>query len=88
MRNILKKVTRFLIDKNVQIFVSSILLFIATLSYVRYTEKETAKEERYSEMSFKLDSVSYQYYILENRLMKDVFERDSVWTVQRELEEE
>lgn len=88
MRNILKKVTRFLIDKNVQIFVSSILLFIATLSYVRYTEKEIAKEERYSEMSFKLDSVSYQYYILENRLMKDVFERDSVWTVQRELEKE
>jgi hypothetical protein len=39
-------------------------------------------------MKYKLDSVSYEYYILENRLMKDVYNRDSVWTVQRELEEE
>jgi hypothetical protein len=88
MKNILTKVTQFLVDNNTQIFLSSIMLFIATVSYTRYTQKETAKAERYTEMKFKLDSVSYEYYILENRLMKDVYNRDSVWTVQRELEEE
>jgi hypothetical protein len=88
MKNILTKVTQFLVDNNTQIFLSSIMLFIATVSYTRYTQKETAKAKRYTEMQFKLDSVSYEYYILENRLMKDVYNRDSVWTVQRELEEE
>lgn len=88
MKNILTKVTQFLVDNNTQIFLSSIMLFIATVSYTRYTQKETAKAERYTEMKFKLDSVSYEYYKLENRLMKDVYNRDSVWTVQRELEEE
>jgi hypothetical protein len=88
MKTILTKVTQFLVDNNTQIFLSSIMLFIATVSYTRYTQKETAKAERYTEMQFKLDSVSYEYYILENRLMKDVYNRDSVWTVQRELEEE
>lgn len=87
MKNILTKVTQFLVDNNTQIFLSSIMLFIATVSYTRYTQKETAKAERYTEMKFKLDSVSYEYYKLENRLMKDVYNRDSVWTVQRELEE-
>jgi hypothetical protein len=87
MKTILTKVTQFLVDNNTQIFLSSIMLFIATVSYTRYTQKETAKAERYTEMQFKLDSVSYEYYILENRLMKDVYNRDSVWTVQRELEE-
>jgi hypothetical protein len=88
MKNILTKVTQFLVDNNTQIFLSSIMLFIATVSYTRYTQKETIKENKYSEMKYKLDSVSYEYYILENRLMKDVYNRDSVWTVQRELEEE
>jgi hypothetical protein len=88
MKTILTKVTQFLVDNNTQIFLSSIMLFIATVSYTRYTQKETAKAERYTEMKYKLDSVSYEYYILENRLMKDVYNRDSVWTVQRELEEE
>lgn len=88
MKSILTKVTQFLIDNNTQIFLSSIMLFIATVSYTRYTQKETAKAERYTEMKFKLDSVSYEYYKLENRLMKDVYDRDSVWTVQRELEEQ
>ena len=88
MKNILTRVTQFLVDNNTQIFLSSIMLFIATVSYTRYTQKETAKAERYTEMKFKLDSVSYEYYNLENRLMKDVYNRDSVWTVQRELEEE
>lgn len=88
MKNILRKVTQFLIDNNTQIVLSSILLFIATVSYTRYTQKETAKAEKYAEMKFKLDSVSYEYYKIENKLMKDVSERDSVWTVQHELEEE
>jgi hypothetical protein len=88
MKNILTKVTQFLVDNNTQIFLSSIMLFIATVSYTRYTQKETIKENKYSEMKYKLDSVSYEYYILENRPMKDVYNRDSVWTVQRELEEE
>jgi hypothetical protein len=88
MKTILTKVTQFLVDNNTQIFLSSIMLFIATVSYTRYTQKETIKENKYSEMKYKLDSVSYEYYILENRLMKDVYNRDSVWTVQRELEEE
>lgn len=88
MKNILTKVTQFLIDNNTQIFLSSLLLFIATVSYTRYTQKETAKAEKYIEMKFKLDSVSYEYYVLENKLMKDVSERDSLWTAQRELEEE
>ena len=87
MKTILTKVTQFLVDNNTQIFLSSIMLFIATVSYTRYTQKETIKENKYSEMKYKLDSVSYEYYILENRLMKDVYNRDSVWTVQRELEE-
>ena len=78
----------FLIDNNTQIVLSSILLFIATVSYTRYTQKETAKAERYAEMKFKLDSVSYEYYKLENKLMKDVSERDSAWVAERKLEEE
>ena len=88
MKNILTKVTQFLVDNNTQIFLSSLLLFIATVSYTRYTQKETAKAEKYTEMKFKLDSVSYEYYKIENKLMRDVSKRDSVWTVQRELEEE
>lgn len=87
MKNILTKVTQFLIDNNTQIFLSSLLLFIATVSYTRYTQKETAKVERYSEMKFKLDSVSYEYYRLENKVMQQVSERDSAWIAEQNLEE-
>jgi hypothetical protein len=87
MKNILTKVTQFLIDNNTQIFLSSLLLFIATVSYTRYTQKETAKAERYSEMKFKLDSVSYEYYRLENKVMQQVSERDSAWIAEQNLEE-
>jgi hypothetical protein len=87
MKTFLTKVTQFLIDNNTQIFLSSILLFIATVSYTRYTEKETAKENKYSEMKFKLDSVSYEYYRLQNELTEDVAKRDSAWTAERKLEE-
>ncbi len=87
MKNILTKVTQFLIDNNTQIFLSSLLLFIATVSYTRYTQKEAAKAERYSEMKFKLDSVSYEYYRLENKVMQQVSERDSAWIAEQNLEE-
>ncbi len=87
MKNILTKVTQFLIDNNTQIFLSSLLLFIATVSYTRYTQKETAKAEKYSEMKFKLDSVSYEYYRLENKVMQQVSERDSAWIAEQNLEE-
>ncbi len=87
MKNILTKITQFLIDNNTQIFLSSLLLFIATVSYTRYTQKETAKAEKYSEMKFKLDSVSYEYYRLENKVMQQVSERDSAWIAEQNLEE-
>jgi hypothetical protein len=87
MKTFLTKVTQFLIDNNTQIFLSSILLFIATVSYTRYTEKETKKANKYSEMKFKLDSVSYEYYRLQNQLTEDVIQRDSAWVAERKLEE-
>ena len=87
MKTFLSKVTQFLIDNNTQIFLSSILLFIATVSYTRYTQKETAKENKYSEMKYKLDSVSYEYYRLQNKLTEDVAQRDSAWTAEQKLEE-
>jgi hypothetical protein len=88
MKTFLTKVTQFFIDNNTQIFLSSILLFIATVSYTRYTEKETKKENKYSEMKFKLDSVSYEYYRIQNELTNDVIQRDSAWVAERKLEEE
>jgi hypothetical protein len=88
MKTFITKVTQFLIDNNTQIFLSSILLFIATVSYTRYTQKETIKENKHSEMKFKLDSVSYEFYRLQNELTSDVIERDSAWIAERELEEE
>ena len=87
MKTFLSKVTQFLIDNNTQIFLSSILLFIATVSYTRYTQKETAKENKYSEMKYKLDSVSYEFYRLQNKLTEDVAQRDSAWTAEQKLEE-
>jgi hypothetical protein len=39
MKTFITKVTQFFIDNNTQIFLSSILLFIATVSYTRYTQK-------------------------------------------------
>jgi hypothetical protein len=87
MKTFSKKVTQFLIDNNTQIFLSSILLFVATVSYTRYTEKETAKENKYSEMKYKLDSVSYEFYRLQNKLTQDVSDRDSAWVAERKLEE-
>jgi hypothetical protein len=88
MKTFITKVTQFLIDNNTQIFLSSILLFIATVSYTRYTQKETIKENKLSEMKFKLDSVSYEFYRLQNELTSDVIERDSAWVAERELEDE
>lgn len=87
MKTFITKVTQFFIDNNTQIFLSSILLFIATVSYTRYTEKETKKKNKYSEMKFKLDSVSYEYYRLQNKLTEDVAKRDSAWVAERKLEE-
>ena len=87
MKTFLTKVTQFLIDNNTQIFLSSILLFVATVSYTRYTEKETKKADKYSEMKFKLDSVSYEYYRLQNQLTEEVIQRDSAWIAERKLEE-
>lgn len=87
MKTFLTKVTQFLIDNNTQIFLSSILLFVATVSYTRYTEKETAKANKYSEMKYKLDSVSYEYYRLQNQLTEEVIQRDSAWIAERKLEE-
>ena len=87
MKTFLTKVTQFLIDNNTQIFLSSILLFIATVSYTRYTEKETKKADKYSEMKFKLDSASYEYYRLQNQLTEEVIQRDSAWIAERKLEE-
>ena len=87
MKTFLTKVTQFLIDNNTQIFLSSILLFVATVSYTRYTEKETTKANKYSEMKFKLDSVSYEYYRLQNQLTEEVIQRDSAWIAERKLEE-
>ena len=83
----LSSVKDFLINNNTQIFLTSILLFIATISYTRYNVKETKKENKYSEMKFKLDSVSYEYYRLQNELTEDVAKRDSAWTAERKLEE-
>ena len=87
MKTFLTKVTQFLIDNNTQIFLSSILLFVATVSYTRYTEKETKKANKYSEMKYKLDSVSYEYYRLQNQLTEEVIQRDSAWIAERKLEE-
>jgi hypothetical protein len=87
MKTFITKVTQFFIDNNTQIFLSSILLFIATVSYTRYTEKETAKANKYSEIKFKLDSASYEYYRLQNQLTQEVIQRDSAWIAERKLEE-
>ena len=38
-------------------------------------------------MKFKLDSVSYEYYRLENKLMEQVSKRDSAWIAEQNLEE-
>jgi hypothetical protein len=88
MKTFLTKVTQFFIENNTQIFLSSILLFIASVSYTRYTEKQTIKENKYSEMKFKLDSVSYEYYRIQNELTNDVIQRDSAWVAERKIEEE
>ena len=75
----LTSVKDFLINNNTQIFLTSILLFIATISYTRYNVKENAKKQRYEEMKYRLDSVMYENYRRENQLLQDVSKRDSVW---------
>lgn len=81
MKNILTKVTQFLIDNNTQIFLSSILLFIATVSYTRYTEKERLRYEKYDEMTFRVDSITYENYKLENDQMVQIMKEDSLLNV-------
>jgi hypothetical protein len=78
----LTSVKDFLINNNTQIFLTSILLFIATVSYTRYNVKETAKKERYEEMKYRLDSVMYENYRKENQLLYDVTKRDSAWVAE------
>lgn len=75
----LTSVKDFLINNNTQIFLTSILLFIATIGYTRYNVKENAKKHRYEEMKYRLDSVMYENYRRENQLLQDVSKRDSVW---------
>ena len=83
----LSSVKDFLINNNTQIFLTSILLFIATISYTRYNVKENAKKQRYEEMKYRLDSVMYENYRRENQLLHDVAKRDSAWVAENKEEQ-
>jgi len=82
----LTSVKDFLINNNTQIFLTSILLFIATISYTRYNVKENAKKQRYEEMKYRLDSIMYENYRRENQLLHDVAKRDSAWVAENKEE--
>ena len=83
----LTSVKDFLINNNTQIFLTSILLFIATVSYTRYNVKENAKKQRYEEMKYRLDSIMYENYRRENQLLHDVAKRDSAWVAENKEEQ-
>ena len=83
----LSSVKDFLINNNTQIFLTSILLFIATISYTRYNVKENAKKQRYEEMKYRLDSVMYENYRRENELLHNVAKRDSAWVAENKEEQ-
>lgn len=83
----LTSIKDFLINNNTQIFLTSILLFIATISYTRYNVKENAKKHRYEEMKYRLDSVMYENYRRENQLLHDVAKRDSAWVAENKEEQ-
>jgi len=83
----LTSVKDFLINNNTQIFLTSILLFIATISYTRYNVKENAKKQRYEEMKYRLDSVMYENYRRENELLHNVAKRDSAWVAENKEEQ-
>ena len=83
----LTSVKDFLINNNTQIFLTSILLFIATVSYTRYNVKENAKKQRYEEMKYRLDSVMYENYRRENELLYAVAKRDSAWVAENKEEQ-
>jgi hypothetical protein len=83
----LTSVKDFLINNNTQIFLTSILLFIATISYTRYNVKENAKKQRYEEMKYRLDSVMYENYRRENELLHAVAKRDSAWVAENKEEQ-
>lgn len=82
MKNIILNVTNFLRDNNTQIFVSALLLLLVTVSYTKSTTKQRETKRKYEEMEYKLDSVMYENYKLENSQMLSVMEEDSLAEVE------
>lgn len=82
MKSFYERAKKFLINNNTQIFLSSIMLFIVTISYIRYNQYQTDKNNKYDEMTYKLDSISYESYRLENIQQMNIIKEDSILDVQ------